>query len=75
MMPNQELIGELALLGIVFLATMAIVYGFAIGYLAGRPTRTERKLLHRALLAYPPSQDPIIAKKERRLLKDLEVVE
>lgn len=70
-----DLLVDFALLGVMFVGMMTVLYGVLIGYLLTRPSKMERQILHRALLAQPLSQDPIVAKKERRLLKALEVVE
>lgn len=71
----SELVVDLALLGVLFVGLMTLLYGFALGYLVGRPSKVERQILHRALIAQPSSPDPILAAKERRMLKALEVVE
>lgn len=75
MSPLTELLVDLAFLGVMFLGVLAVMYGFACGWLFARPNKMERQILHRALAAHPRSQDPIVAKKEHRLLKALEVVE
>lgn len=71
----SELLVDLALLGVMFVGLMAVVYGFVCGWLFARPTKMQRQILYRALAAHPRSQDPIVERQERKLLKALEVVE
>lgn len=67
-----ELTADLAALGILFLVLLIATYGFAIGHIFSRFNKTERAILHRALQSHPRSQDPLMAKKEERLLKALD---
>lgn len=59
----------------MFIVIMLLLYGVLLGYIMSRLPKMDRQLIHRALMAQPLSQDPLMAKRERRLIKAMEVIE